>query len=104
MVNRQQQKPPHLPEIVGPSLERHLNRIAKWKDSDEPILFLGKTGTGKELFAQYLASLNGKPFYPMNCVGIPENLFENIIMRKTVSQMLPESFCIIHIDFLPSFC
>jgi DNA-binding NtrC family response regulator len=77
MVNQQQQKPPDLPEIIGPSLERHLNRIAKWKDSDEPILFLGKTGTGKELFAQYLASLNGKPFYPMNCIGIPENLFES---------------------------
>ncbi len=48
--------------------------------SDAPVLIYGETGTGKELFARaihYLGHRSSKPFVPVNCGAIPENLFEN---------------------------
>lgn len=77
MADQQQPKVPDLPDIIGPSLQSHLDRLVKWKDSKEPILFLGETGTGKELFARYLARFSGKDIHPVNCIGISESLFES---------------------------
>jgi DNA-binding NtrC family response regulator len=48
--------------------------------SDAPVLILGETGTGKELFARaihYYGLRQGKPFIPVNCGAIPVHLFEN---------------------------
>ena len=46
----------------------------------EPVLILGESGTGKELIAQIM--LGNKPlekFYPVNCAGITDTLFESLI-------------------------
>ncbi|WP_120495287.1 sigma 54-interacting transcriptional regulator [Kiloniella sp. EL199] len=47
---------------------------------DAPLLILGETGTGKELFARAChetSSRNRKPFLALNCAALPENLAES---------------------------
>jgi transcriptional regulator with GAF, ATPase, and Fis domain len=53
-----------------------ISRIAK---SDKSVLILGETGTGKDFTAKRIHSLGSKkdkPFIPINCANIPEELFE----------------------------
>ncbi|MEX1300121.1 MAG: sigma 54-interacting transcriptional regulator [Desulfotignum sp.] len=50
--------------------------------SPSPIMISGETGTGKELFAQAIhnhSPRKKKPFIPVNCAAIPENLLEGIL-------------------------
>lgn len=58
-------------------------RIAQMAaDSPSPVLIIGETGTGKELFAQSIhnfSSFNKQQFVPINCAAIPENLLEGIL-------------------------
>lgn len=69
-------------EIVGrskalKSVLRQLEQIAK---SDSPVLLLGETGTGKELFAKAIHKLSGrkeKIMVNINCAAIPESLMES---------------------------
>jgi DNA-binding NtrC family response regulator len=54
-----------------------VQRIAKY---DATVLISGETGTGKELVARavhYLGRSSNGPFVPVNCGGIPDELFEN---------------------------
>ncbi len=47
---------------------------------DAPLLILGETGTGKELFARAChetSNRNRKPFLALNCAALPENLAES---------------------------
>jgi len=48
-------------------------------DSNEPVLILGETGTGKGLIAQAIANLSrrGSAYYSINCAACPEHLFES---------------------------
>lgn len=54
--------------------------LARYAKSDSPVLILGATGTGKELFANtlHLESPRRKgPFVCINCAAIPHDLLES---------------------------
>jgi DNA-binding NtrC family response regulator len=58
--------------MVGrdPKFTAGLERIARFAESDSPVLVTGETGTGKELFARALYLLSrcdGGPFHSVNC-------------------------------------
>lgn len=70
--------------IVGdhPAMHRTLEMGAMLAPSQAPILILGETGTGKELFARYIHRLSGRPretFVAVNCAAIPEDLVESLL-------------------------
>lgn len=62
---------------------RRLADLAKRvADSDATVMITGDSGSGKEVFAQYIhqksARVNG-PFIAINCAAIPENMLEAVI-------------------------
>jgi transcriptional regulator with GAF, ATPase, and Fis domain len=70
--------------IVGdhPAMARVIETGAMLAPSTVPILILGETGTGKELFARFIHRLSERPngpFVPINCAAIPEDLVESLI-------------------------
>lgn len=67
-----------------PSLHAEMGKIeqviSKVRNSDATILILGETGTGKELVARkihYSGSYCERPFVPVNCAALNENLLES---------------------------
>jgi len=70
--------------IVGDhsAMQRSLEIGAMLAPSQAPVLILGETGTGKELFARYIHRLSGRPretFVVVNCAAIPEDLVESLL-------------------------
>ncbi|HNR12549.1 MAG TPA: sigma-54 dependent transcriptional regulator [Thermodesulfobacteriota bacterium] len=69
-------------ELIGKSkamqdVYRLINRVA---DSDSRVIIYGESGTGKELVSRAIyhqSRRNEKPFVPINCGAIPENLLES---------------------------
>jgi len=69
------------PVIIGRSkkiqdLLKMIERVAPFKST---VLISGESGTGKELFARAIHKASprtDKPFIPVNCGAIPENLIE----------------------------
>ncbi|HJU04390.1 MAG TPA: sigma-54 dependent transcriptional regulator, partial [Nitrospiraceae bacterium] len=62
------------------SFRRVLEKIPFLADSDGTVLLTGETGTGKDLFAREIhnrSARKGKPFVPLNCGAVPDQLFEN---------------------------
>jgi DNA-binding NtrC family response regulator/tetratricopeptide (TPR) repeat protein len=71
----------HFAEIVGQSdaIERALARLEAAVESDLPVLIVGETGVGKELFARALHDHGARaraPFVAVSCGAIPDSLFE----------------------------
>jgi DNA-binding NtrC family response regulator len=69
-------------QIVGksPAIQRVIDLIARVAPSRATVLITGDTGTGKELVARAIHSASNraaKPFMPINCAAIPENLLES---------------------------
>jgi DNA-binding NtrC family response regulator len=69
-------------KIVGESKEitSVIGEVKKIANSRSNVLLLGETGTGKELVARAIhfnSARQDKPFVPINCSAIPENLLES---------------------------
>ncbi len=67
--------------IVGqdPKMLAVLKLVSQVADSDATVLIGGESGTGKELVARALhfnSRRRAKPFIPVNCGALPENLLE----------------------------
>jgi two-component system response regulator GlrR len=68
--------------LIGQScaFRAQANRIPLAASCDAGVLIIGKTGTGKELFARAIHQLSprvNKPFIAVNCGAIPVDLAEN---------------------------
>ena len=69
-------------EIIGrsPDLHRLLHELDIVADSELPVLLLGETGVGKELFAHRLhrrSPRHQQPLVHVNCAALPESLAES---------------------------
>lgn len=69
-------------EIIGksPQMLEIFNLISRIAPSQAGILISGESGTGKELIAKAIhrkSTRASKPFVPVNCAAIPENLLES---------------------------
>jgi len=57
-----------------------VEEVRRASRTDTTVLVLGESGTGKELLAHYLhdeSARAGRPFIPLDCTTIPENLVES---------------------------
>ena len=68
--------------IIGNSeaITRVFDLMQKISDIDANVLITGESGTGKELVARCIhanSKRSHKPFVPLNCGGLPENLVES---------------------------
>ncbi len=68
--------------IIGehPSFKNVIKTVIKIANFDSTVLINGESGTGKELIAKLIhkiSSRKDKPFIPINCAAIPENLIES---------------------------
>ena len=68
--------------MIGTSskMQDVFSAIRKVATTDAPVLIRGESGTGKELVARAIHRLSiyeSKPFIPINCSAIPENLIES---------------------------
>ena len=69
-------------DIIGNSNELNLckTKAKKFAQSNRNLMIIGETGTGKELFAQSIHNESDrfdKPFIPLNCASLSENLIES---------------------------
>jgi two-component system response regulator PilR (NtrC family) len=68
--------------IIGksPAISQIFDMIKAVADTESTVLITGKSGTGKELVAKALhfnSKRNNKPFIPVNCGAISDNLIES---------------------------
>ena len=73
---------PAAQEILGQSaaIGELLGELGVVADSELPVLLLGETGVGKELFAHWLhqhSRRRDKPLVHVNCAALPESLAES---------------------------
>ncbi|MCK8516041.1 sigma-54-dependent Fis family transcriptional regulator [Methylonatrum kenyense] len=83
-VSRAQQRrfPADLSCLAGqdPTMQENIDCAQRVMDRDIPILLIGETGTGKELFARAVheaSSRSQRRFVAVNCAAIPESLIES---------------------------
>ncbi len=84
-------------QILGNSkaIKNLKSNLSKISSCDVNVLITGESGTGKELVARaihYLSGRNRKPFIPVNCGAIPENLFENELFGHSKGAYTGASF------------
>jgi DNA-binding NtrC family response regulator len=57
-----------------------VHKVSLLAQSKAPVVISGETGSGKELLARaihYQSARSSKPFIPINCGALPDDLFEN---------------------------
>lgn len=69
-------------ELLGnsPAIVQARDLIARVSRSQAPVYITGESGSGKELAARCIhdqGARSGRPFVPVNCGAIPENLMES---------------------------
>lgn len=69
-------------DILGssPAIRACRDMAMRYAGSDAPVLIYGKTGTGKELFAQSIHNSSPRqlfPFVAINCATLPSDLMES---------------------------
>ena len=65
---------------VSPAIRKIVGWIKKAARNKLTVLILGETGTGKDLIAEAIhrqSDRANKPFKPLNCAGVNENLLES---------------------------
>lgn len=71
------------PAIVAesPSMKRALHLARRFAPTRIPILLVGATGTGKELFAQHIHAWSGRrgELVDVNCGALPKDLVEGLL-------------------------
>ena len=69
-------------DVVGgsPAIQRCITILKKMSQTQLPVLLIGETGTGKELFAHAVHNASPRAresFVAINCAAMPENLLES---------------------------
>jgi DNA-binding NtrC family response regulator len=82
LLRRQVERPYVFDDIIGtcPPMRKVFETIERVADSGVDVLIIGETGTGKELVARSIHRRSRraeKPFVPVDCGAIPENLLES---------------------------
>jgi two-component system NtrC family response regulator len=82
LMNALEQNTTQFGGMVGqcPQMEQIFSTIRKVASSDVPVFVTGESGTGKELVARAVHAMSlrkERPFIPLNCGAIPENLLES---------------------------
>jgi len=73
---------PDMDVLVGRSepFLQAVRKVGLLAQSKAPVVISGETGCGKELLARaihYQSPRNSRPFIPVNCGALPDDLFEN---------------------------
>ena len=68
--------------LIGstPVFRRAVDLAAKVANTDASVFITGESGSGKEMFAQYIhqrSQRSSKPFVAINCAALPEHLLES---------------------------
>lgn len=64
----------------GPLFRQTLHKVSLLARSKAAVVISGETGSGKELLARaihYQSARKSRPFIPVNCGALPDELFEN---------------------------
>jgi transcriptional regulator of acetoin/glycerol metabolism len=65
---------------TDPRMKQNVRYARRVMNKSIPILLIGETGTGKEVFARAIheaSDRSAKPFVALNCASIPESLIES---------------------------
>ncbi len=81
-VNKAANRAPDRDLLIGDSQSflQALRKVSLMAQSKAPVVITGETGSGKELLARaihYRSVRSSKPFIPVNCGALPDELFEN---------------------------
>lgn len=66
----------------SPAIQDVIKKIRTFAPTTLPILLIGETGSGKEVFSRYIHQMSqfkDGPFVPVNCGAIPDHLAESLL-------------------------